>query len=169
MKNTIKFLGIIAMVAMIGLSMTACGGGGGGSGELTITGIPSEYNDKYIVAMDDDEHVDGTVYWMVFAGDDYDKDDMTITGTKIEGGQAVLNVWKMELDYEDLDYEDLANADSLGDLYDISGYDGSDSITLQVGIFSKPEYSYYSEPDPVAYSSITVKFKDGVASASWGN
>jgi hypothetical protein len=30
MKNTIKFLGIIAIVAIIGFTMVACGGGGGG-------------------------------------------------------------------------------------------------------------------------------------------
>jgi len=30
MKNTIKFFGIIALVAVIGFSMAACGGGGGG-------------------------------------------------------------------------------------------------------------------------------------------
>jgi len=41
MKNTIKFLGIIAMVAVIGFSMTACGGGddgGGGSKEEQLKG-----------------------------------------------------------------------------------------------------------------------------------
>jgi hypothetical protein len=32
MKNTIKFFGIIALVAVIGFSMAACGGGGGGGG-----------------------------------------------------------------------------------------------------------------------------------------
>jgi len=33
MKNTIKFFGIIALVAVIGFSMAACGGGGGGDGD----------------------------------------------------------------------------------------------------------------------------------------
>jgi len=40
MKNTIKFLGIIALAAAIGFSMTSCGGGGGGGdNSLRITGI----------------------------------------------------------------------------------------------------------------------------------
>jgi len=33
MTNTIKFFGIIALVAVIGFSMAACGGGGGGDGD----------------------------------------------------------------------------------------------------------------------------------------
>ena len=54
MKNTIKLLGIIALVAVIGFSFSACGnnnnggggggnggGGGGGGSKLTITGLPS--------------------------------------------------------------------------------------------------------------------------------
>jgi hypothetical protein len=32
MKNILKLLGIIALVAIIGFSMAGCGGGGGGSG-----------------------------------------------------------------------------------------------------------------------------------------
>ena len=51
MKNTIRFLGIIALAMVIGFSMIACGddsssgggasGGGGSPGKLTITGLPS--------------------------------------------------------------------------------------------------------------------------------
>jgi hypothetical protein len=41
MKNTIKALAIIALVAVIGFSFTACGGGGVSGGSLTITGLPS--------------------------------------------------------------------------------------------------------------------------------
>jgi len=62
MKKTIKVLGIIALIAVIGFSMTACNGkdngggdgngngggnGGGSGGTLTVTGIPSKYNGKY--------------------------------------------------------------------------------------------------------------------------
>ena len=57
MKNTFKLIGLIAMFAAIGLSMTAatCGGGGttqtaggsGGGGTFTLTDIPAEYNGKY--------------------------------------------------------------------------------------------------------------------------
>ncbi|MCL2721694.1 MAG: lipocalin family protein [Treponema sp.] len=36
MKNTVKIAGIIALIAMIGLTV-ACGGGGGGGGKLSGT------------------------------------------------------------------------------------------------------------------------------------
>jgi hypothetical protein len=32
MRNSVKFLGIIALVAVMGFSFAACGGGGGGGG-----------------------------------------------------------------------------------------------------------------------------------------
>jgi hypothetical protein len=44
MRNFVKFLGIIALVAIIGFTMTACGGGGGG-GNLNGT-----YSDEYGMA-----------------------------------------------------------------------------------------------------------------------
>ena len=50
MKNTLKVLGIIALLAVIGFSMAACSddsGGGGNGGTITLTDIPAEYNGKY--------------------------------------------------------------------------------------------------------------------------
>jgi hypothetical protein len=45
MKNTIKFIGIIALAAVIGFSMASCGDNGGGFNDvrITITGIPSTH------------------------------------------------------------------------------------------------------------------------------
>ena len=47
MKNTIKFIGIIALAAVIGFSMASCGDNGGGFNDvrITITGIPSTHWD----------------------------------------------------------------------------------------------------------------------------
>jgi len=69
MKNTIKFFGVIAIVAIIGFSFIACGGDDsddgdnnnsnnntpdsgstGGNGTFTITGIPAKCNGLYAVA-----------------------------------------------------------------------------------------------------------------------
>jgi len=47
MKNFWKIIGVFALVAIIGFSMLSCGGGSG-KGGLTITGLPSEYNGKYV-------------------------------------------------------------------------------------------------------------------------
>jgi len=51
MKNKIKFFGIIALFAVLALSMTACEEPescctGGPSTEVTVTGIPADHNGK---------------------------------------------------------------------------------------------------------------------------
>ena len=55
MKNKIKWLGIIALVALIGFSMTACSSNSdgdssdsGGKTTITVTGIPSKYTKSLI-------------------------------------------------------------------------------------------------------------------------
>ena len=52
MKSTIKFLAIIALAAIIGISMMACdtgsGSGGGGNFTVTINNIHSSYNNVRI-------------------------------------------------------------------------------------------------------------------------
>jgi len=58
MKNRIKSLEIIALVALIGFSFNSCGGGnspvvnGSTDGVFTLTGIPAEFNDRYAVLTD---------------------------------------------------------------------------------------------------------------------
>jgi hypothetical protein len=57
MKTAFKLVGIITIMAVIGFSMAACDNGGDdnqghdnqGQGTFTLTGIPSEYNGKYIL------------------------------------------------------------------------------------------------------------------------
>jgi hypothetical protein len=48
MKNTLKLFGVIALVAVIGFSMVACGGdddkGGSGKITITVTSISSDYD-----------------------------------------------------------------------------------------------------------------------------
>jgi uncharacterized protein (DUF2147 family) len=65
MKNTIKVFGIIAIVAVIGFTMTACppdddeGPDSSTSGRLTITGLNS-YNGRTIMAQPQDYSFDVT-------------------------------------------------------------------------------------------------------------
>ncbi|MDR0301394.1 MAG: hypothetical protein LBI04_03670 [Treponema sp.] len=107
MKNTIKWFGIIALVAVIGFSMAACGddnggggggGGGGTSGKLTITGFPEEYNDKYCHA--ELWYLNEENQWRtssVVAYDRYELDDHGWSATrfyaKIEDNSATLKVY----------------------------------------------------------------------------
>jgi hypothetical protein len=53
MKNTLKIIGIVALVAVAGFSMAACGGGGGGSigdsaKSITITDITGKTGEALI-------------------------------------------------------------------------------------------------------------------------
>ena len=93
MKNTIKVLGIIAIVAVIGFSMAACGGDdedddSSTAGRLTITGL-SSYNG-----------------WKIAAGH-YGANEVTLSLTTqnnngsigeivINGASVTFYVWKYE-------------------------------------------------------------------------
>ena len=61
MRNCIKLLGIIALAAVIGFSMTGCpaddngGGGGGGAKKITITGITGSYDMAMVMLMSEEE------------------------------------------------------------------------------------------------------------------
>jgi len=161
MKNANKTFGtfsrmlcVIALTAVIGLSMTACGGGGGGgAGELTITGIPSTYNGKYIYAVAsilvDNKNSD------LYAAKDYIPGEKNyyaygyVTAVKIEKGQATLNV--------------LVGTWHEGD-YNIDGYGGSDEVIFTVYICDKEEVSIYTY---TKRGSLKVKFKDGVAAGEF--
>ena len=72
MKNIVKLLGIIALVAVIGFSMAACGGddddngGGGGSGVLNGTSWGDGSNHEQVIT---------------FTGSNYDFDNGASKGT----------------------------------------------------------------------------------------
>ena len=151
MKNTInvskiRLIGIIAFVAVIGLSFTACPPGGDSgpssiapatSGQLTITNIHSDYNGKYIGAMG----TDGTDYFAA-AADIVDDDDFIIC-ERINNGKAVLKVWKANIATEE-----------------ISGYSGSDTISFDIGVFNSS--SFGSGTVPVAGEmAATITFSNG--------
>jgi len=158
MKNTQKYVGsfalaklqakrrsllaIIAVIAMIGLSMAACEEESGGSGELTITGL-GDYNGKFAMASG------GFGQGGLFAADDYSEKNMSFTLGEIKEGKVTLNVW--------------ISTDT-----DVSGYDGSDKITLSVAILNKAEYGKADvDTEPDGYGTVTVQFKDGVGAGAY--
>ena len=87
MKNTIKVLGIIAIVAVIGFSMLACDeepeSDHSTAGRLTITGL-SSYNGQKISASSD-----GNFYVM---GSNADNGDSEAT---VSSGSATLYIWTL--------------------------------------------------------------------------
>jgi hypothetical protein len=142
MKNTIKVLGIIALVAVIGFSMAACGnddgggggGGTGGGGTFTLTDIPAKYNGKYAwLAGGALRGADKVEPYSVYV----DKN------TRISNGKASIPMW------------------------DISGerYFGNDTIT-QVNIFLCEEVDSYSGT-PIKFYSVT--FSNGNVTKSYND
>jgi len=92
MKNLYKLIGIIALVAVIGFSFTACGdddddNGGGGGGTFTLTNIPSEYNGKYMhITFEDD--AGGLFYGNM------ESDLPTTFVLSISNGRASIPLWE---------------------------------------------------------------------------
>jgi hypothetical protein len=143
MKNTFKLLGIIAIVAISGFSMTACSDDdGGSSGGLTITGLGS-FNGKYVIAMSSEADD-----FFIYAMKSINKSNGIMTGGKIDGGSVKLNVYKLL---------------SSGKVND---YKGNDKVQFTLLILNVEKYDdeSTSESDYAGYGVVSVTFKDGIAS-----
>jgi len=162
MKNIIKLIGIIALVAAIGFSMAACddnsggggggtggGGGGGGGGDsgggsgFTVTGIPSKYNGKYagLVASGGD---------VVYGFQTYDGSDMKYC--RISNGRVSIPLWVISYAYSGFDK--------------YSGNDTYSSVICTIVNYDRVG----DNEDPIAsviYSQ--VKFSNGNATRAWNN
>jgi hypothetical protein len=140
MKNVFKFLGIIALVAVIGFSMAACGdgdGGGGGGGGLTITGIPANLNGKYAIA--------APMTGSIIAAAEVTQN--SAKGGKISGGSVKLKVFNPQ---------------------DGSAYTGNDTVaSLMVMIYDEESINEDID-EPVAVGMISsVTFTKGVGSGAY--
>jgi len=102
MKNTIKVFGIIALVAVIGFSMSACGddgGNNGGNGSNPFIGTWSPYGSRRTIAILDDSS------WIrdpTYMSGTYTRNgnSATFTGTEIPAGTAItFTVTYTKLDY----------------------------------------------------------------------
>ena len=154
MKNIIKLIGIIALVAAIGFSMAACddnsGGGGGdapgtgGGSGFTVTGIPSKYNGKYAGLVTTAGNV------TVLGFQSYDGRD--IKHCRISNGRVSIPLWVVN------------NAYSGFDKY--SGNDTYSSVICTIVNYDRVG----DNEDPIAsviYSQ--VKFSNGNATRAWNN
>jgi len=94
MKHLNKILGIIALITVIGFSMTACGDDNGDvitvqntSGAITITGLPPYANDYYVSGIGGDSY---------FAASNVNTNGIMTRG-KITNQSVTLKVWEVEL------------------------------------------------------------------------
>jgi hypothetical protein len=164
MARSARLLGIIALVAVIGFSMTACGGGGGDdTGSLTITGLGA-YDGKYVIAMGGGDGEGDEV--ALFAGNSFninhEKETITGTGTQINGGTVTLKVWEA--------------SEEEGDLI---GYNGNDAVDVFFLILKNPTVNVIALSENLLDNTElkklgvvalgveeNVKFKNGVATVS---
>jgi hypothetical protein len=137
MKNAIKLIGIIAVVAVIGLSMTGCPEEEESGGTLTITGL-GDYNDNYAYA------ISYMIGYKIIAAKSVDVAKDIINGGKISGGKVTLNVYKISNDGE------------------ISDFTGSDEASFTVLIFFKE-----TDKSAITRGYLTVTFEDGSAEGAF--
>jgi predicted small secreted protein len=147
MKNTIKLFGVIALVAVIGFLMAACGTEPGdtaaGGGKFTLTDIPAEYNGKYAMLWGEP----------IFGIASFNLTTWSSTLPQIANGSVDLPMWVMTGSEE---------APSL------ARYSGNDTIGIEILISTKGDYDWMEELDPIGgrhFDSVT--FSGGNAAKAW--
>jgi len=148
MKNFLRLLGIIAMVAVIGFSMAGCGGGDDGtpgtSGKLTITGF-DEYNGKYVIAFLNSYYLQKSF----LAADGISEDWTFIDAVMVSDGKAVFKVW------------DVTN-------YKVRSYNGDDGLTFTLLVYENTPVPYANnkfDPSYIATDEVSASFNKGIAFA----
>jgi len=156
MKKTIKVFGIIAIVAVIGFSFTACEDEPEGdkvtvnetSGRLTITGIPAQNNGKWIYGVGTPGlragngivHESGLTYHL--------------KGVQIVDGSATLKVWK----------EREENIGSSSKNLILDNYIGNDNASFYLYIIN---VEAGGRTDIISGSINNVNFSNGIASSAF--
>jgi formylglycine-generating enzyme required for sulfatase activity len=118
------------------------------NGSLTITGIPSKYNGKYMMARAEEWWDD----YPLFGADSFSGPmrNPIINFQRISGGSAVLKIWLVDHEAET-----------------IGSYSGNDSfVTFTVSIFDSPIQGDNSWPEPIDESSVNVNFERGRGTVS---
>ena len=157
MKNALKLFGIIALVAVIGFSMVACGGddngggggGGGGSGSggvFALTDIPSEYNGKYVYGFQRLEN-GSYIYVSTTKPNGSSLSTMYGNGCRISNGKVNMPMWEGLSTYE--------------------RYTGNDTTGLSIQI--KDSDAGYWEATTLQVKNWRGTFRNGNASASWND
>ena len=94
MMNVMKFFGVIAIVAIIGLGFTSCDGSDDDGietiGRLTINDIPLEFNNKYVYAAGE---MDNDIYLLGVASTNNYYENLI--GGHISNGTVTLKVYML--------------------------------------------------------------------------
>ena len=142
MKNVLKILGIIVMMAVIGFPMVSCGDDGDGGivnvigGVLELTGLET-YNDKYIVAWGNND---------TLVGLSVNKQN----GVKVSKGGATLSVWNIE---------------GTEGTPTFTAYKGSDTVLFWVIVSDDPSVNFIDGSDGGEGGWALGKFTNGAGGA----
>ena len=151
MKTKITLWGIIALVAVIGFSMSACDDGSkddnGGSGTFTLTGIPATYNGKYAVlyAENENERI------QVIGAQNLNMTTGVATLPSISNGSVTLPLWT-------------PTSSGAG----ITRYSGNHTLEVGVIISNKQTFTEDLDVYDVGVLFESVAFSSGSAARAWG-
>jgi hypothetical protein len=167
MKNPYKLFGIIALIAVIGFSFSACddgstggGGGGGGGGTFTITDIPSNLEGKYA-------HCYGFGGGVVLEGGNDPKEiydpviggylEQPTVGIRVQNGKVSIPMWIDEGGRLVRYSGNTANVFMQVDFYSTSNVTGGPHGSGWIGMVQFGNNAY----------STSITFSGGSATKSW--
>jgi len=162
MKNTFKvkaiqrIAGIIAIVAIIGFSMAACGGdddsgGGGSGGTFTLTGIPSKYNGMYFkIDSLDSVKIDGSTYYPQSSVSKPANRD-NYTWARISNGRVSVPMWAW-------------NGGTKNDRWT-----GGGNLRCTISISKSESYGMIGNYGAAQVAVVVVSFSNGGATKSWND
>jgi hypothetical protein len=156
------FFGFAAMLAAAIFTLAGCptdgGGGNGGNGDnggnggnvpttngsLTITGISSEHNGKYVVAMK--YPASQNDYMLMAVENIVSVSEEKVTAARITNGTATLKVYKAGMNGS------------------VEGYSENETVTMTVRVFSNSIVTFGGSgvpSGPIASSTVSITFANG--------
>ena len=155
-----NFLGLIfCLVAAASVSMSACNkdkddeSGGGKNGILTIKGIPTEYNGKYVII----EGYGNDEAFSMLSGHQRESGE-TQYFVKISGGEAKVPMWRLNNSFKFVAYTGNDEDVSLYvEIFNEAFYDWSSSLTFDLDLIM----DWVFEEVEFTNGNATVNWKDG--------
>jgi len=184
--NSLRLLGIIALAAVIGFSMTACdddgdnggnnnggqtGGGGGTASVITITNIPAEHIDNFILFQGVKDYNDTkalygnkhTEAYTTYVGNSYKAN--SYLGKKITGATVTLNAFQWTTSTPPYQkYTGNDTYDSYIDDSEYADYPGQPIASISITISTTEE----NQSSGIRrYNAGSVKFTNGSATIDY--
>ena len=157
-RRSYLFGTLCCLLLALCVGLSSCGDddddNGGKGGVLTITGIPAEYNGKYVAVSGWEK---GKEYFPNLAGSEK-LDGQVEHFTKIVGREAKVNMWNINIESLSLQYKH---------------YTGNDKeVEIEVEVFEEASYDWskiFMTIEPIRIRTIDgVDFTNGNSTVEWG-